>query len=259
MSRIFFGVGHGFGGLRRLSKILDSLKPVSCGYEIKNEDSPKALYDSYIDVYNEEADSKSLLIRERLFLVQNIIKNKLRFGEMNGVLSFFIDSLHELWPGAKFIHLIRDPRDQIRISYNLGAYDSNFCDVGLYPCPRKNDPFYYEWKNMDNLEKCAWMWVCVNSVILKHFENVPQELVLRIKFENFICGTIFSDLCGFLKIPKPEEEIISKFISARRPDMIARVSRPLPKWENMEERDKEKICNIVGNLSTQIDYDLKEE
>ena len=91
----------------------------------------------------------------------------------NPLYSLFIKDLKNLFPSAKFIHLVRDPRDTV-LSYQKVPFDSNTTSTLAY---RWN---YYNQSILKQFKKHS-----IKPIILKYEELVTDpEKTLR-EFANF--------------------------------------------------------------------------
>jgi len=255
MNKIFFGFGHGFGGTHLLAKLLNSSPKTFCGHEIKYNLSPNGLFDKFLLVYNNKENPDKIIEKERLQLINQILKEK-NFGEINGVLTFFIKSLYNFFPNAKFIHMVRDPKKQILSTYNTGIYDYSVYDkekMWWWPYPNKDDIYYKIWDNLSNLEKCAWDWLLYNKTILDNIIYIPKEQVFFYKFEDMIKGIDFFKLCRFLEIDAPYPSMVKKLISIKHSKTPTVVKTPKT-WETLDIDEKIKISNIIGKTSKELGY-----
>lgn len=255
MKSIFFGFGHGFGGTHLLAKLLDSSPGTFCKHEIKYNLSQHGLFDKFLPVYNNKISSDEIIIKERLPLINSIIK-KNNFGEINGVLTFFIKSLYKFFPNAKFIHMVRDPRTQIISTFNTGIYDYSVYKkekMWWWPYPNKEDEYFNKWEELSTLEKCAWDWRLYNKTILNGIKYIPKEQIFFYKFEDMIIGKDFYKLCKFLEIEAPYPSLVKNLISIKHSKTPTVVKNPI-KWDTLNNNRKENISNIVSNISKEIGY-----
>jgi hypothetical protein len=106
-------------------------------------------------------------------------ENIVLFSDKNPFYAIFIPDLLKVFPDAKFIHLIRDPRDNVLSTQK--AYDAN------------------------NTIFIAWQWLIHNRIIeeskskmpLRYFTLLYEEMVKDVE------GTMKS-VCNFLQVPYNE-------------------------------------------------------
>lgn len=257
MNKVFFGFGHGYGGTHLLAKILNLVPSVYCDHEIITKDSPRAMFDKYQEVYRGELPAEDVVTKERLPFVKEVWKSGKDFGEINGMLAFYVEGLFKVFPNARFIYMMRDPRTQIRSIHNSGIFDYEVFagrDMWWWPSPRKDDPHHDEWDRMSKLEKCAWSWRLVNSSILELFEDVPEERIFRYKFEDMTKGKRIDELCAFLQIPAPNPAAVQRLTSIKHAKTPTVVSDPLPPWGATPQSRKNEIARVAGPISKIIGY-----
>lgn len=91
--------------------------------QLKNKECLKAVgveVDTLLERMLEAADSRDLSIPYRLMLEAYAeAEGKSRWGEKTPTNLFYADILHEMFPEARFIHLVRDPRAVVRSANNF--------------------------------------------------------------------------------------------------------------------------------------------
>lgn len=259
MSRMFFGFGHGFGGTHLLADMLDIVPGVDCKHERICPESPHAMFTHYLDVYRGEADPEQVVRAERAPLVRRVLSNGHVFGEVNGQLGFYAAALHKVWPDAKFIYMTRDPRGQIRTSFNTGIFDYDNPifkgrDLWWWPSPREDDPYVDRWEGMGTLERCAWMWRFVNEFFMEQLESIPESHVFRYRFEEMTQGRRVNELCDFLGIDRADPAAIARITAKKRAKTAVRSRTPLPPWSDMDGETREKIAGIASETSVKLGY-----
>ena len=100
-------------------------------------------------------------------------------GDKNPRYSFFIPQLMQLFPGARFIHLVRDFRDNL---LSVQGASGNIKESG--------NPYV-----------AMGRWCLYNRVILKHQKRHPG-VFHRVHFEELIRepGKVMQELCAFLGV-----------------------------------------------------------
>jgi len=151
-------------------------------------------------------------------------------------LSWIIEPILEVFPGAKFVHLVRDGR-KVANSYfkklTAEIYDDecvqvlqNWLDHDHLPepppekkywwnIPQSGQPFYQEFRKFNQFERCCYQWAESNRVILQSLENIPknQKFFVRLEdmvsqktvlteFLDFFCISYSDDLFDFLRTPQ---------------------------------------------------------
>jgi len=108
-------------------------------------------------------------------------KEILFFGDKNPATSIYTDLLAKIFPTAKFIHLVRDYRDNI----------SSMLGVDF---------------EMPNVALLAYRWKYLYKGIEKSAQKFPERFY-TIRYEDFVANPElhFSHLCSFLGIPHNAE------------------------------------------------------
>jgi len=259
MTKMFFGFGHGFGGTHLLADMLDAVQGVDCKHERICPESPHGMFTHYLAVYRGEKDPKEIVLEERAPLVRRVLASGKVFGEINGQLGFYVGGIHDVWPDAKFIYMTRNPREQIRTSFNTGMFDYEnpiFKGRNLWwwPKPRPDDPYADKWECMSVVEKCAWMWVFVNDFFMEQMKRIPENQIFHYRFEEMIAGRNFDELCDFLNINRANRKEITRIVSKKRAKTAIRATAPLPPWDEMDSKTKKSIADIAEKTATKIGY-----
>ena len=119
-------------------------------------------------------------IRIAKLMYDNIDEN---FIDSSNITAHFIDGISYLYPDAKFILLVRNGIDFTRSAVLRGwhTYD------GYDHIPRPDTFLRKSWDVMSNVERCAWMWVNKNEIILNRAKTIPQKQFRIVGIED--CGS----------------------------------------------------------------------
>lgn len=108
-------------------------------------------------------------------------KTDRRLIETNNAITFFAYALANLFPKAKFIHLIRPPRKFIASGMERGYYSKHPQEMRrIRPADNSN-----HWDLLSREEKIAWLWTETNRFIREFGEHVGGE-----RFRNFYFNDI---------------------------------------------------------------------
>jgi len=272
MSNIFFGIGHGYGGTHLLAKLLNLPNDVDCQHERRDGYSRFSLFDKYRSVYA-GLESDNVAYEERRHMISKTLNDGYRFGEINGILTFFASALHKHYPDAKFVYLTRNPMRQIVSMFNSGTYDEQiFLRIKKVPfwmlpksvitkdaetniCERlENEPTEQQWGKMTKLQKCAWSWKLVNDEALRQLDSIPKEKVFIYKFEEMIRGARLEELFKFLDLELPSFEDVIKLVNIKHNKTPVRVKRPIPPWERLSKQKKNLILTITWPTRRRLKY-----
>ncbi len=120
--------------------------------------------------------SYSLLCKMVYYQMRNGKDNILYLSDKNPEYILHIDTILKIFPDAKFIHIVREPRDTIYSQIlNFKEKNSNFK---------------------------AHKWVAFNSIVEERKKEEPDRY-FTIKYETLVNDTesIMKSLCDYLKIP----------------------------------------------------------
>jgi hypothetical protein len=267
MSKIFFGFGHGFGGTHLLANLLNIHANIDCKHERKGSFSKYALFDKYMDVFHGKDSGVKAVEKERIPMVSQTIKSGKTFGEVNGILGFFVRALFVNWPNAKFIYMTRDPRAQVRTACNTGIFDRgveqsilsshpDWSSVWWWPRPSENNPLTKDWAVLSAFEKCAWFWSAYNEFVLEQVEELPEKQVFIYKFEDMVVGNRIMELYDFLGFPRPSEAQIQQIVSIKHAKTVARIAAPLPKWEQIPPAIQKRLLEFTEQTMKKLGYEV---
>jgi len=149
----------------------------------------------------------------------------------------FTDTLLKIFPAAKFIHIVREPRD------NIYSHITSF--------KGKNTIF------------TAYQWLGFNSIVEENKRKMPQAYFTVI-YEDLVNNTesVMRNLCDFLKIEynpemkenKPLSSISNEFVKTEMAERAAAINdqltKPLTsdnigKWKNGMSAYNRKVTEIV--------------
>ena len=172
-------------------------------------------------VYNEYAGSKK-------------IKKNILIGDKNPQYSLFVNELHQVFPEAKFIHIVRDFRDNI-VSFKNVRFDLN-STIAL-----------------------AYRWRRYNKEINKLKERIPHKFY-TLRYEDLINEPEqkLNELCGFLSIEyTPQMLDFYKFQVGRFPKFHRKLKKPIDannknKWKLKMKKDEVEIVNFICRKSGEL-------
>jgi hypothetical protein len=266
MTNVFFGFGHGFGGTHLLANLLNVHPNVDCKHERRGPTSAEAMFDKYMPVFHGDKEAgKKAVLDERLSMIGSVVNGGKVFGEVNGILGFFVRALFQTWPRSKFIYIMRDPRTIVRTSCNSGIFDQKIAKTILnahpewssiwwWPIPAPNDPVQKVWSALSNYEKCAWFWAAFNEFVIEQLNELPKESVFYYKFEDMIKGLRINEVYDFLGLKYPTKEQVQKILSVKYGKTSIVISNPIPVWENQSEAQKKSILVFVESTMKKLGY-----
>ena len=155
-----FVLSTGRTGTLFLTNILNQLPKTHVEHEPKNE----LLYYSKYAFENRRTKSdeiKLMIDASRYETIRNCFLNEQTYIETNNRITFFAYELAQLYPNAKFIHLVRPPVEFIKSGLNREWYSGNHLhDEGRITHQSKE-----VWDGFSDEEKIAWLWNETNQFI----------------------------------------------------------------------------------------------
>lgn len=119
----------------------------------------------------------------RYELIRDAYILKKQYIETNNRLTFLAPVIAQLYPNARFVHLVRKPEAFVKSGLQRGWYqNTNIHDEGRIV---KKDG----WEKMDEVQRIAWLWAETNRFIYDFMLTVPAEQKLFIASENLYSNT----------------------------------------------------------------------
>ena len=218
--KLFFVVGTGRSGSYAITKTLSQHPDVECRHEAKGQlirlsteyahgvKDREKVKQELIDLYSQKTISTSF------------------YGESDQKLTNLIPILHEIFPEAKFLWLLRDARKVVASTYARGWFDDRefHFDKRDDVCVEKifSDKIYSqnrlngykvgeftadEWKDIAPFERNCWYWVYWNHLVKNAFDGLPKSNVCTVHLET-LTETI-SEVTDFLGL-SPFDFMITK-------------------------------------------------
>ena len=176
----------------------------------------------------------------------------------------FAKVIGEIWPGAKMIGIIRDPRHWVRSWQNHGPrhkwndWTKLFPPGRLTPSALGDQQWYRRWKGLGTLGKLAWEW----RTIYTHLDSAVTENPSNIRMFRF------EDLFG--QPEKNMQELID--FAANHPERKYRYHQPPgfagwirnaskglhPHWLDWRHEDARLVEEMCGSLMQKYGYGLED-
>ncbi len=209
---LVFAVGTGRCGSKALAAILNQHPEIEFYHEPKGQLIKLSTDYAHGLISREEVKEALLAIYEHT----SHMKDKI-YGESDQKLSNLIDILHEIFPKARFIWLVRNPEAVIRSTFSRGWFDDReFGYEGrnnlgvekvysgkIYSENRINgfkvkEMELKEWKKLTPFQRNCWYWGYWNKLIFRSLskDGIDFKLV-KLEELNYKCWEIIA----WLKLP----------------------------------------------------------
>lgn len=178
---IFFIFSLGRSGTQIFSRILNNDPRATVVHEPLTRD-----FLEYARTFNENYSCDEYIECFRKKYIQNIISNQniKVYGEVNSVLRRHAAALMSIIPNVTGLYLIRDGRDVVRSMMARGSMTNSLWYYSKIT-PQIGDPYFNEWHNMSQFEKCCWVWASENAILYKQFGQAMKFELLLNDYEYF--------------------------------------------------------------------------
>lgn len=152
-----------------------------------------------------------------------------RYIETNCRITFFAPHLADLFPRARFIHLVRHPGDFVRSAVRRGYYEGRYFDMGRI-MPRTGRAAG-EWQSMNPFERTAWLWNETNQFI-ERFKSTNSDRVLTVKAEDLFANPQAPmNVLDFLQLPLLSPNVLGRCLRQPVNQQVGGSVSPVNEWE----------------------------
>jgi hypothetical protein len=193
-------------------------------------------------------------------LLESFLQGK-NFVESNHCLVFFARQIRQLFPMAKFIHLIRHPANFIRSGVLKGWYLND----SIWEINRIKMSDEVTWSGMSQVEKLAWNWKVTHEYI-DSFKKEPGLSTLTVRLEDLTSSEkTFSEMSEFVdnrlvfkpgEIRQLQQHKINEVVLGNNdaPGMHKKTS--YPDYADWCLSDKELVRKHTAGLAVKYNYAL---
>jgi hypothetical protein len=130
--------------------------------------------------------------------------------------TFLAPLIRQLFPEARFVHLVRHPRAVIRSALGRKWYAGNSADATRIE-PRAGTAESDTWTRLSAFEKNLWLWSETNSWIERFMRTLPSGQAIRLRAEDLFAAETEScaSLYNFLGSPLPTGRKIARTLSRK--------------------------------------------
>lgn len=267
---VFFVVSSGRSGTAMLHKALSASEDVEVHHEYMVHTVQPLAARRYMRLVD-SVQVKRIIAKTHVAAVY--YSERGHWGDSSNKLSWIIPELADLFPHAKFVHLVRDGR-KVASSYfhKLGAECYDDRSTGLlrayiddpsrilapppekkywWPQPVAGMPFAEEFHRFDQFQRIVWHWCEINRVILQSLSRLDSRRWRTIRLEDLRqTPDAPRALYDFLNLPYRGENI-AMFAKPHN------VNRPQDTLLDATQRGQFEI--IAGGMMEQLGYAAHEE
>lgn len=199
---------------------------------------------------NEEKLITEIFFSGREQYLRYAFKTEKRFIETNNYITFFTPVLSQIFPEARFIHLIRHPGEFIRSGLQRGYYSGKYSDEARRIVPFEQS-LKAEWTNYNQIQKIAWLWLQTNLYIEKCLKDIPSNQSIVFNF-NDLSEINVNKLLSFIN-SDIKSEIIRKGIPKK---VNTQEFGSVASYTEWTEKDKKMVHEICGEYAREFDFQL---
>lgn len=171
-------------------------------------------------LYRDSPEAKAVLreafLGNRLRYLEDAWKKERIYVETSPQNTFLEPVIIDLFPQARFLHVVRDPRAVVRSAMRRGWYAGHHYDQWrLEPTTGFIDG--RSWQDFTAFEKNIWL-CCETNRWIEHFLNsIFSDRWLRISSEQIFSGELpfLDELYGFSGAERPSREAIGSILIKR--------------------------------------------
>ena len=265
-----FILGSGRCGTFQISRLLESVGEIEAHHEYLFENILKSAVLYRMNAIKSE-DVKSMLTKTHRPAIH--YSEKKFWVDSSNALPWIIEPLYEMFPNARFIHLIRDGRKVVSSFYNKFSdvvYDDRCVSIVnewlenpeimpepspekkyWRPFPVKGESFCNEFKEFNRFQRLCYYWQDVNISIRNSLKVIPETQKMFVRLEDLTSDT--EVLKGFLEMF--DTEINDDFIEMlKRPVNVA-----VPKNFPLSQEQRKEFNDICSNAMSTFGYDAEKE
>lgn len=244
--RAFFVLSAGRCGTMTLAHMLDT----ATNARVFHHPQPDPIRECLQAWWGKIEKSEAFWRFRRPFLTQ-AWKMGLVHGETDLLMTPFSEAIAREIPEAKFIALIRDPRDFVRSGMRRNYYRGHPWDVGRLR-PAVGDEDSPVWDRMSPFEKVCWLWARTYREIGAMAERIGAERVRILRMEDLVRRPeTVKDVFAFLGLNGYDEVTIRKIRSQK---FNAQTQGEFPKPKQWTDEDHETLWRICGPVAEQYGY-----
>jgi len=219
-----FVVGSGRSGTRTIYKLLSGIPHIQVYHEFVCTHIQKVAALFFMGIIDK--DDVKLQLQE--LHGSAIYYSQVRYWvDCSNKLSWVIEPLFEMYPTAKFIHLVRDGR-KVASSFFHKLNDEMYDDESVkimqawladqehlpvpppekkywWNIPQEGQPFSREFPEFNQFQRACYQWSEANRVILEALQNIPANQQLFVKLEDLVSSRqVLENFLSFLEVEYDE-------------------------------------------------------
>jgi hypothetical protein len=256
-----FAVGAPRSGTTFLGECLSALPEISYYYEpVITKAAVRLVYTG------EWSEKKAARIYRSVYrwLMRYQLEPDLTFCEKTPGNCFIMPFLHRTFPGARFIHIVRDGRDSaISLAakpwYQNAMRNTDERDPDGYRFgPGRR--FWVEPERIEEYEatsdrhRCIWLWRRYVEEALAGSAELPADRLYMVRYEDLVSrpAAYGENILDFLGVAEPDsrKRFLDNISASAKTDSVGR-------WRSLLADDEtESLQNEAGDLLRKLDYEI---
>ena len=244
--KAFFVLSAGRCGTMTLAHLLNT----STNARVWHHPQPDPIKESLL-AYRGEIDKRKAFWKARYSIIHKTWSEGFIHGETDLLMTPFCDMLAEEIPDAKFIVLVRDPRDFVRSGMRRNYYCGHPWDFGRLR-PQESTEDFETWNKLDQFGKVCWLWAKTYENINQIITRIDKDRVITVRFENLVAGTEKTEeIFNFLGLEGFDDRKIQELIPRK---FNEQVGGSFPKPEDWPSDLSGKLWNECGKIAATFGY-----
>lgn len=208
--------------------------------------------------YPDNADVSKVL-QEAFFAARQELMSRslacdMGYVESSPQATFLAPCIQRVVPNARFIHLVRDPRDVVRSGMRRKWYDGHGSDKTRI-IPRSSGPASCEWESYSAFKKNLWLWNETNSWILRFTSGIPAERTLLLHSEDVFEASqdALKKIFNFVGSSLPPDRRINRVLGKK---LNRQKTGTFPASEVWSDEMRSDLLEIAGQTAHSLGYSL---
>jgi hypothetical protein len=259
-----FVIGHPRSGTQLLSAFLNAGGAAVSAHELLTTLAPEAVA-ACTEYYEGRRGAES--IERILQCYERRPESAIRI-DCNWKLAWILPPLVEHYPDARVLHLTREPRENVRSSYNLDYYGRLWSHPQYQTDEQRNLWLRWmpelrrdDWSSLSQFERNCAFWSETHRLLLAACES--RRNYLRVRLEDLSDDSVMEDVFTFFHLAPPPREALDSVrrtrfntkddekreVSALRPESLP----PPAEWPEPVRATVRRLC---GEMATRLGYSL---
>jgi len=204
-----FVLSTGRSGTKFITEILEAYPSLW----VEHSPSPELAHQSYL-IYRESPDVDSIklaFLHARMDAMNRAHASGYRYVETNNRITFYAEAIAQIFPNAKFVHIVRSPAEFVRSGMRRGYYSTMIPELSGHIEPRLCDPIRDIWSELTRVEKISWQWNTINESIERFKATIDANRLFFCRSDDlFLNPDVATSLLEFVGVSYINKEKILK-------------------------------------------------